>query len=302
MPTYTDQFYILDPANPPSAGSQMNWQMMTLNDANNDGDIDRFNNDSVNGSDVTASYPGDTVTVYKAGVGTITYTGTTFYLANGTQVFTPTDGQTLVMNGTLVGTTYVNGQGPLLVSNLGPPCFAPGTMIACEGGARPVESLKAGDRVLTRDRGLLPLVWVGSKSVAGLGDFAPIRIRAGALGNSRDLVVSPQHRILIEGWRAEMCFGEAEVLVSAKSLIGHDGVHSAPCREVTWWHLMFDTHEIIEAEGVPTESFDPGGAFAREDCETRAELAALFPEMLDRPFVPVSRPVIRTHDAAALFA
>ncbi|QDC07919.1 Hint domain-containing protein [Oceanicola sp. D3] len=301
MPTYTDQFYTFDPANPPSVGAEVDWEMMDLVDNNGDGDVDRFNGDSVNGSDVTNSYPGDTVTINVAGVGNVTYTGITFYLADGGRVFTPTDGQTLA-NGTFVSSTWVNGQGPLDVDDLGPPCFTPGTLIACEGGFRPAEELEAGDLVMTRDKGLQPLVWVGQRRIGGAGAFAPVRIAAGTLGNTRDLVVSQQHRILIEGWRAQMYFGEDEVLVAAKSLLGHDGVHLMPCREVTYLHLMFEGHEIIEAEGVPTESFDPGGEFASADSETRAELAALFPEWVGRAPGRVSRPVMRARDASALFA
>ncbi|SIO18908.1 Hint domain-containing protein [Vannielia litorea] len=302
MPTtYTDQFYTFDPANPPSPGTFVNFSVMDLVDNNDDGDVDRFNGDSVNGSDVTASYPGDTVTIYVTGVGNVTYTGITFYLQNGGRVFTPTDGQTL-QDGVFVGSSFVNGQGPLEVEDLGPPCFVTGTQIACLGGLRRVESLEPGDWVKTRDRGHQPIRWIGERRVPGVRNFAPVRIGAGTLGNARDLVVSQQHRILVEGWRAEMYFGETEVLVPAKSLLGHDGVHLAPCREVSYWHILLDHHEILEAEGVPTESFDPCGAFAREDCETRAELEALFPEMMGQPAGPVSRPVMRARDAAALFA
>lgn len=302
MPTtYTDQFYTFDPANPPAAGTPVSFTVMNMVDANDDGDVDRFNNDSVNGSDVTASYPGDTVTIFVAGTGNVTYTGITFYLQNGGRVFTPTDGQAL-QNGVFIGSSWVNGQGPLEVEDLGPPCFVKGTHIACPGGLRPVETLEVGDDVLTRDRGAQPLVWVGRRTVGGTRAFAPVRIGAGVLGNARDLLVSQQHRILIEGWRAELYFGEREILVAAKSLLGHDRVHLMPCREVTYLHLMFDGHEIIEAEGVPTESFDPAGQFAREDCETRAELLALFPEMADWRGGPVSRPVMRTRDACAVFS
>lgn len=122
MATYTDQFYNMDPANPPTAGQPITFSVYSITDANNDNDFDRFNNDSVDGVDIISSWPGDTVTVFVAGIGNVTYTGTTFYLSGGRRVFTPTDGQVL-QNGTFVSSTWVNSQGPLLVSQLGPTCF-----------------------------------------------------------------------------------------------------------------------------------------------------------------------------------
>ena len=126
MPTnYTDQFYTFDPANPPPPGTSVTFVLYTLRDQNDDGDVDRFNNDRVNGSDVVNSYPGDTVTINVGGVN-VTYTGITFYLANGQRVFTPTDGQVL-QNGTFVSATFVTTQGPVAVpTELGPACFTPG--------------------------------------------------------------------------------------------------------------------------------------------------------------------------------
>jgi hypothetical protein len=78
-------------------------------DQNDDGDVDRFNGDSIDGSDIQSSYPGDTVTVTLA-TGTVTHTGITFYLADGREVFTPTDGS-ILQTGTLAGTSAVSGTG-----------------------------------------------------------------------------------------------------------------------------------------------------------------------------------------------
>ena len=141
MPTsYTDQFYVLDPANPPAVGSAVSFSVFSMTDENDDDDLDRFDNDSVDGSDITASWPGDTVTINVPGVGNVTYTGTTFYLADGRSVFTPTDGQVL-QNGTFVSSTFVTTQGPLDVNDLGPPCFTKGTMIKTPHGEIPAENI-----------------------------------------------------------------------------------------------------------------------------------------------------------------
>ena len=86
-------------------------------------------------------------------------------------------------------------------------CFTRGTLIKTDQGERPIEELAAGDMVLTMDHGYQPIRWIGSSKRAATGDLAPILIRKGALGNDRDLRVSPQHRMLLQGWQAELLFG-----------------------------------------------------------------------------------------------
>jgi hypothetical protein len=246
---------------------------LALVDQNDDGDVDRFDGDSVNGSDITASYPGDTVTI-RVGNRNITYRGTTFYLANGQRVFTPTDGQVL-QDGLFRSSTFVQTQGGLQVpSQLGPTCYTPGALILTPGGERPVETLRAGDLVLTRDRGAQRVIWAGAETVAGTDAFAPILIRAGAMGNRRDLLVSPQHRMLVRGWRAELYAGLAEVLVAAIHLVNGRTVARAPRAAVTYVHFMLERHEIVFAEGAETESLDPSGEAAVANREILRRVAA----------------------------
>ncbi len=286
MPTtYSDQFYLIDPYSPPPAGTQMNFVNLNLTDQNDDGDFDRFNNDSIDGTDITASWPGDTVTINVPGVGNVTYTGVTFYLADGRRVFTPNDGQVL-QNGTLVSTTWVSSQGPLLVNQLGPPCFAAGTLIRTAHGDRRVEDLAPGDLVETLDHGPQPIRWIGRTSVSGRGEHAPVLFRAGAIGNLNDLRVSPQHRILIRGWQTELYYGRSEVLVPAKHLINGDTIRREPVAEVEYYHLMFERHEVIWSEGALSESFYPGDQILLKDRSVMAELLTLFPELADRNAAP----------------
>ena len=76
--------------------------------------------------------------------------------------------------------------------------FTRGTHITLASGAQiPIEDLTVGDRVLTRNDGPQQVRWVGQTTVRAVGDFAPICIRAGALNNDRDLIVSPDHRLFI---------------------------------------------------------------------------------------------------------
>ncbi|MCV6594928.1 MAG: Hint domain-containing protein [Silicimonas sp.] len=298
--TYTDQFYSLDPANPPASGSAVSASNFDLVDQNDDNDIDSFDNDNVDGQDVTRSWPGDTVTINVPGVGNVTYTGTTFYLADGRQVFTPTDGQVL-QAGTFVSSTFVTTEGPLIVGNLGPPCFTPGTLIRTPGGAVPVERLRVGDLVETLDHGAQELRWVGRSPVAGVGRFAPVEIAPGVLGNRRRLLLSQQHRVMVSGWACELLFSRPQLLVAAVHLTGHPGIRLAPTGKLDYFHLMCAGHEILWAEDAPCESFLPANRHAETDRALASELQALFPERPTRgPAARAARPVLKRHEAEAL--
>ncbi|MEX5728501.1 hypothetical protein Ga0609869_001854 [Rhodovulum iodosum] len=164
----------------------------------------------------------------------------------------------------------------------GVPCFCLGTLIETAAGPLPVECLREGDLVMTADHGPQPIRWIGRRRIAGRGTFAPIRIAAGALGNHRTLTVSPQHRLLVDDWRAEMFFGQAQVLVAAKHLINGTTIRPAEMPEVTYLHFAFDRHEIVYAEGIPTESLYLGAmTLSGVDRAAREELMALFPELAD---------------------
>ncbi len=299
VPTsYVDQFYDFDPANPPPPGSSVAVSQYTLVDNNSDGDVDRFSNDRINGSDVVQSWPGDVVTINVPGVGDVTYTGITFYLANGQRVFTPTDRQVLEA-GSFVSSSFVNTQGPLVVpGDLGPPCFTPGTLIGTPAGEVAVEALEIGHSVLTRDGGAAAIVWTGCRRVPATGPLAPVRIAAGTLGNRRDLLVSPQHRMLVRGWRAELHAGRAEVLVAAVHLVNGTTIVRAPMPEVSYLHFMLARHEIVFAEGAATESLDPAGDLASQD----REIVRLFPELGTGHGGATVLPTVRGFEGRALTA
>lgn len=160
-------------------------------------------------------------------------------------------------------------------------CFTPGTRIATPRGLVAVDDLKVGDLVVTRDHGLQPIRWVEGRTVPAKDRFAPIRIRKNVLsGQDRDLIVSPQHRVLFQGYRSELLFGESEVLVSAIHLIDGLDVTQVEAEKVTYIHILFDQHEIIYAEGAATESFHPGDiGFSAVSDKAREELFAIFPEL-----------------------
>ncbi|MGI9391069.1 MAG: Hint domain-containing protein, partial [Boseongicola sp.] len=257
-----------------------------------------FDNDSVDGSDITASWPGDTVTINVSGVGNVTYTGITFYLADGRRVFTPTDGQVL-QNGTFVSSTFVNTQGSVDTDDLGPPCFTKGTLIKTSRGEIPVEDIKVGDLIETLDRVAQEVRWVGRRIVEGSGAFAPVKIKAGTFGNRREILVSQQHRILLSGWRCEIQFGHSEMLAAAKYLVDDGAVTIQNIKEIEYFHFLFDGHEIVWAEGMLCESFNPSGCYARENRNVAAELHSLFPELSSETRISgkTARPILRAFEA-----
>ncbi|MBF9031237.1 2,3,4,5-tetrahydropyridine-2,6-carboxylate N-succinyltransferase [Rhodobacterales bacterium HKCCE3408] len=184
------------------------------------------------------------------------------------------------------------------------PCFAAGTLIRTGGGDVPVELLAPGDLIETRDDGQQPIRWIGRRRVAAEGAFAPIVIEPGTFGHHERLVLSPQHRVLIRHHMAELLFGEDEVLVAAKDLVNGVSVHVREGGEVTYFHLLFDRHQMVWSEGLLTESFLPGPqtlpGFERD---LRAELCALFPGLdpeTGQGYGPSARPGLRSYEARAL--
>lgn len=305
MPTsYNFTFWMLDPGNPPTGGTQMNPVSMAVTDTNSDGFIRPNVGDTVGGYQVTAVYVGDTVTIRTGflGLGRQTITGVTFYRDGAPAVFMPTDG-TVLTSARFAGSTWVPDSTEYPIPGAVIPCFTPSTLIATPEGPRPVEALAPGDMVLTRDNGPQPVRWAGRRAVGGRGDHAPVRFAPGAIGNDRELVVSPQHRVLVEGWRAELLFGADEVLVAARHLVNGDTIHRAPRDRTDYIHILFDRHEIVTAEGVATESFHPGDYVLAGDAAIRAELTTLFPELAapGRGW-DTARPVLRRAEAALLAA
>ena len=184
-------------------------------------------------------------------------------------------------------------------------CFGKGTRIATPYGPRRVEDLCPGDFVLTKDHGPQPLRWVGARDVPAVGRFAPIEISAGALGNTADLIVSPQHRMLVQGWHAEMLFGMSEVFAAAKHLLNNKTIRRRTGGMVTYYHLMFDAHEVIFAEDAPSESFHVSD-FSLTGVTDRArdELFTLFPELRALPsgHGDTARKCLKAHEAELLVA
>ena len=162
------------------------------------------------------------------------------------------------------------------------PCFATGTMILTAAGERPVETLRPGDLIETVDDGPVTLRWVASttmsaEDLARLPSRRPVIIRNGALGNRRRMLVSQQHAFLMRAEGGERLMRVKHVRERYGGQVAHIARN---CREITYYHLMFDRHQLVRAEGSPAESFYPGPLALRGlDDEARAELLRLFPRL-----------------------
>lgn len=183
-------------------------------------------------------------------------------------------------------------------------CFLAGTQIETAHGPRRIEELMIGDLILTMDRGLQPIRWIASSTIAGRPEAAPIRFEVGALGNTAPLLVSPQHRMLLTGWRAELYMGEDEVLVPAIQLVNDQSIRQVQQDSFTYYHLMFDTHELIFAAGIPSESFHPGQkAICSMARAAQDELLSIFPQLADvqsDAYGPSARPTTKSFEALVL--
>ncbi len=191
-------------------------------------------------------------------------------------------------------------------------CFTPGTLLETPQGQKPVEALVAGDKVVTKDAGAQTIVWAGSRKVSGarlyaMPDLRPVRIREGALGNDRpqgDLIVSPDHRMVVKGTASMALWGEAEVLVAARDLVDGNAIaRDLAAKAVTYYHLMLEEHHVVVANGVETESFHPGAASLEAiEEDHRERLFDVMPELEDSPqsYGPSTRRMLSKAEAALL--
>ena len=154
--------------------------------------------------------------------------------------------------------------------------FTRGTRITLASGAQvPIEKLAIGNKVLTRDDGPQQVRWIGRSTVRAVGDFAPIRIRAGTLHNEGDLLVSPDHRLFIYQRSDALGAGRSEVLVRARHLVNGDTITQEAGGFVDYFQLLFDAHQIIYAEGIAAETL-------LVDTRTRAALPAELDDVVAR--------------------
>jgi hypothetical protein len=199
-----------------------------------------------------------------------------------------------------------NGIYSIRFLNGNPVCFAAGTRIATPQGWRKVEDLRQGDLVETLDDGPQPILWTDGAATLAVGAARPVRVRAGALGNAVDLVVSRQHLLMVEGPDVELLFGEPQVLAAAKDLIdGQTVVEDERRGMVCYHHILLDRHQVLVAEGAPAESLHPGPvALTALGPGLRAALRhAVASERIDGiARQPAARRILKAHETAVLAA
>ncbi|MDB6182957.1 Hint domain-containing protein [Paracoccus fistulariae] len=170
-------------------------------------------------------------------------------------------------------------------------CFTRGTRIRTIDGDVPVEELFVGQSIQTSDSGFQSLRWIGSNRVSASTlranpHLRPIRIRAGSLGRNmpdQDLLLSPQHRVLVSAPPVERMFGQREVLVAAKHLTDLDGVEIATdVPEVEYWHFLMNDHQIVFSNHARTETLFTGAeAMKTISAEARREIFQIFPQLAE---------------------
>lgn len=185
-------------------------------------------------------------------------------------------------------------------------CFAHGTEIDTPYGARPIEDLAPGDLVSTLDNGSQPVRWIGHRYITREmmilhKTLRPVKFAEGTVGNRRRLLVSPLHRVLLNDWRAEVYFGEDQVLIPARALMNGGTIRQIlPQAGITYAHLLFDRHEVILSEGTLSESFHPGeSGLEALDRTQQEQIEALF-SLAALKRRRAAFPIVRLDEARAL--
>lgn len=281
------------------------------------------NNGSVSGFSSQSSISG-TVQVVDAVSGKITIGGQAFTIMGSTA-----DGQYLVLGKEVVqsigGISFNSIQVSALLANDGnlpqgtlnfstsngynapnPVCFVRGTLIKTAEGYKPIEDIAVGELLETSSGELLPVKWLGHRTVGCKGfssGNSPVRIRAGALGASRpfkDLLVSPGHRIhftLLD-----------DVFVTASSIINGSTIVNEDVSEVEYWHVECDRHAAIFANGATAETYieaDNRTFFESEpvadlhpELRENAQGGECFPLIADGPVLDIIRRLIEARAVA----
>lgn len=170
--------------------------------------------------------------------------------------------------------------------------IATGTEILTQRGARGVETLLVGDKVITRDHGFQALRWIGLVQQAGA-----IRFEAGALGAHDEITLAPETRVLIRNPLVKVLFGEEEVFARARDLVNGRSIRLLEDGAVPMVQLLFDQHEILRAAEMEVESLQPEGALSRQlDAATKAEIARILPRAA-AGYSPSARPCLRRAEA-----
>lgn len=258
--------------------------------------------------------------VHKNGAVALVVNGTVVQLLSFHASVTPSEGPASGMPSTQLGTNG-NGesfetadQGSSYFVQTNPnsgviPCFLSGTCVDTPSGPRPVEDLKAGDLVTTFDGPAQKLIWTGTRRLHGVErndpELRPIRLPAGCLGHntpSRDVLVSPNHRIYVQDPVLDLLFFAPGVLIEARHLIGWNGIsRDLTITDPHYVHLLFDDHQLLNSDGLISESLHPQKRGLQGfSAAARQDLLGLCPELGEREACGQTRCLCLTGRESAL--
>ena len=135
-----------------------------------------------------------------------------------------------------------------------------------------------------------PIRWIGSRKLDAAvlnlkPELRPVRISPNALGPDcpkTELRLSPQHKVLLRDWRAELLFGEEEVLVPIKALIDDAKItQDSDCTNVEYFHILLESHQTIFANRLECETLMPAEmARTALSPQAREEIFNIFPHLV----------------------
>ncbi len=241
--------------------------------------------------------PGDSVTLTTGQTITLNADGTLSMVGT-------TESEDVAFTYEIESTTGDTAVGFVIVDTV--PCFVSGSMIRTDRGEKPVERLAIGDLVLTRDDGLQPIRWIGRRVMEAQGKMAPVRIARNTFGEHGTVLVSPLHRIMLQNTHAELLFGSHEVLIAARDLVDGDAVRQIEGGRVEYVHLLFDRHQVIWSDGLPSESFLPGpqtkSCFEQDVLDEICEIFPRLNPMTGDGYGLAARPALKRYEARLLVA
>jgi hypothetical protein len=300
-----------------SAGSPLSnsIEQVSFDDQDNNGSIETNN---ISTSDTITTVAGtvqlDSMAVVEL---TVTYSDGSTQAYTDVVMFQTTDGDLFLSNSNFAGTD-IRGTGSQTIQSVnvtnitssnytglwhtafqGFACYVSGTLITTPSGAQKIDTLRVGDPVSTQDHGVQIIRWIGQSEVASVGPMVPIRIRKFALGAglpTKDLLVSQQHRMLVNSPIIERMIGNSEAFVAAKKLLPLDGVELATAPiHIRYFHLLCDAHEIIFANDAPSETLLPGPHAQNVlGPDALAEIGSIIPEFASAfSSMHAARPILR---------
>lgn len=155
-----------------------------------------------------------------------------------------------------------------------------GTKVMTVEGEVSIEDIKPGDLVVTRDHGMQPVRWVGGQECR----FGAVKFTAGAIRNSADIYVCPNHRLLLSGPEAMLLFANREVLIPARHFVNGDTVVVEPERSAHFFHVLLDQPELIYCEASTCESLVPAPEMLEKlPQDMTQQILAIKPDLSDNP-------------------